>query len=109
MNSSPSTLPGLLAKITLTAALITSTILLAAEEEDVQNRGQLSAADYKFAVAAARGGMLEVNLGKLASQKALRPAIRQFGRRMIDDHGKAGKQLEEIVTHNGATLPLGPT
>jgi putative membrane protein len=67
--------------------------------------GQLSASDYKFAKEAARGGMMEVNLGKIASQKSANPIVQQFGQRMVTDHGKAGDQLKGIATKNGATLP----
>jgi predicted outer membrane protein len=53
--------------------------------------GKLSASDYKFAVNAAEGGMLEVKLGQLAVERSTDTAVKQFGQRMIDDHGKAGK------------------
>ncbi len=70
-----------------------------------ENRGQLSAADYKFAKAAACGGMMEVNLGKVAADKSVNPAVRQFGQRMVTDHGKAGQDLAKIASSKGASLP----
>jgi putative membrane protein len=82
------------------------TLVSARAADAPENRGQLSAADYKFAIAAARGGTLEVTLGNLA-QKSNEQAVKQFGQRMVDDHGKAGKQLTEIATQKGATLPPG--
>ncbi len=51
------------------------------------------------------GGMMEVDLGKLAAQKSSNPSVQQFGQRMVTDHGKAGEKLKEIVTKNGGTLP----
>jgi putative membrane protein len=69
------------------------------------NRGQLSASDYKFAAAADRGGMMEVNLGQLAAQKSTDQNVRQFGQHMADDHGKVGKQLTDLASRKGATLP----
>ena len=73
------------------------------------NRGQFSAADYKFAVAAATGGMMEVALGQMASQKALSPGVKQFGNKMVADHGQAGEKLKQIFAAQNATWPSGLT
>jgi putative membrane protein len=99
---------------TATIAIILSVVSLAIHNplraaENSQNRGQLSAADYKFAKEAAQGGMMEVTLGKFAVHKAGEDAVKQFGQRMVDDHGKAGKQLEQIASQKGAMLPNEPT
>lgn len=61
--------------------------------------------DKKFAKEAAIGGMTEVELGKLAVQKASSDAVKQFGQKMIDDHTKANDQLKEIASKEGLTLP----
>jgi putative membrane protein len=70
-----------------------------------ENRGQLSASDYKFAKEAACGGMLEVNLGNMAASNSKNAAVQQFGQRMANDHGKAGQDLAQIASRKGATLP----
>ncbi|MDB6020156.1 MAG: outer membrane protein, partial [Pedosphaera sp.] len=70
-----------------------------------ENRGQLSSADYKFAVAATRANESEIALAQLASQKATDPAVRQFAQRMIQDHTKANQQLGQILTQKGVTVP----
>ena len=75
----------------------------AADTED--NRGSLSASDYKFAREAACGGMLEVNLGNIAAANSSNTAVQQFGQHMVKDHGKAGQDLAQIATQKGATLP----
>lgn len=62
-------------------------------------------ADSNFAREAAEGGMLEVELGKIAVQKATNQQIRQFGQRMIDDHTKANDQLKSIAAKDNITLP----
>lgn len=49
----------------------------------------LAAADKKFLMEAAMGGMMEVELGRLAAQQGTSESIKQFGQRMVDDHSKA--------------------
>src|SRR5690242_8376207 len=65
------------------------------------NRGQLSAQDDKSVTDAAQGGMMEVTLGQLATQKATDPAVRDFGQRMVQDHQKADQQLMQLVSQKG--------
>ncbi|MDB6018378.1 MAG: outer membrane protein [Pedosphaera sp.] len=74
-----------------------------------QNRGQLSAHDYKFVQEAAEGGMTEVALGQLAADKASDPAVKEFGQRMAQDHSKANQELMQIASQKGAALPTSTT
>jgi putative membrane protein len=87
-------------------AMAQYTLVSARSADASVDQGQFSAADYKFAATAARGGTQEVTLGNLA-QKSTTYAVNQFGQRMVDDHGKAGKQLIDIATQKGAKLPPG--
>jgi putative membrane protein len=66
---------------------------------------KVSASDRKFMEKAAQGGMAEVQLGKLATEKASADAVKQFGQRMVDDHGKANDQLKQVASEKGVTLP----
>jgi len=52
---------------------------------------------------------MEVTLGKVAAGKSVNPAVRQFGQRMVTDHGKAGEDLAKIASGKGASLPSEPT
>jgi putative membrane protein len=61
--------------------------------------------DKKFAKDAALGGMAEVELGKLATQKASRDDIKQFGQKMVDDHTKANDQLKELASKENIPIP----
>src|ERR1039457_6658698 len=45
-----------------------------------------SAADQEFMQAAAQGGMTEVKLGDLATQKGLRDDVKELGQMMVKDH-----------------------
>jgi putative membrane protein len=61
--------------------------------------------DKKFVENAALGGMAEVELGKLATQKASSDAVKQFGQKMVDDHSKANDQLKEIASKENISIP----
>jgi len=70
---------------------------------------KMSSADTKFMKEAAMGGMEEVELGKLAAQKASDADVKSFGQKMVDDHSKANDQLQQLATQKGVTLPTGPS
>jgi putative membrane protein len=61
--------------------------------------------DNKFVMEAASGGMLEVKLGKLASDRAANADVRKFGERMVTDHTKANKDLMAVAEKKGIKLP----
>ena len=71
-------------------------------------RGALTDSDRKFVEEAAEGGQMEVELGKLAQQKASSDAVKQFGQRMATDHGKAGQELAQLAAGKGVELPKQP-
>jgi putative membrane protein len=61
--------------------------------------------DEKFFVEAASGGMLEVELGRLATERATSAEVKAFGQRMVTDHGRANQQLLQIAVAQGKTAP----
>lgn len=61
--------------------------------------------DAKFAVAAANGGMAEVELGTLAQQKAANAKVKDFGGMMVSDHSKANDEMKALAKSKGITLP----
>jgi putative membrane protein len=63
------------------------------------------APDEAFVMKAAKGGMAEVELGKLATEKAVSPDVKKFGQRMVDDHGKANDELKALAQTKNITLP----
>jgi putative membrane protein len=65
----------------------------------------VSKADATFIKKAASGGMAEVDLGRLATEKASNPDVKQFGQRMVDDHSKANDQLKQVAAEKHVTLP----
>ena len=70
----------------------------------------LLAADEAFVMKVAKGGMAEVELGKLAAEKASAEEVKKFGQRMVDDHSKANDELKALATSKSVTLPseIGP-
>jgi putative membrane protein len=70
-----------------------------------RSAGMTKAADQTFAMKAAQGGMAEVKLGKLATEKASDPDVKQFGQKMVDDHTKAGDELKQIASGKSISLP----
>jgi putative membrane protein len=65
----------------------------------------LSADDKDFATKAAQGNMAEVNGGTMASTKGTSPDVKNFGNRMVNDHGKALDELKQLAQTKGITLP----
>jgi len=65
----------------------------------------LSAKDKAFMQKAAKGGMMEVAMGKLAEQNGQNEDVKAFGRRMATDHGKANEELMSIAQRKGVKLP----
>jgi putative membrane protein len=67
--------------------------------------GTIAAPDKAFVMEAAQGGMAEVELGRLAAEKASNADVKQFGQRMVDDHGKANDELKGFASQKNITLP----
>jgi len=65
----------------------------------------LSAGDRDFAVKAAQGGMAEVEMGNLAQQRGSNDQIRDYGKKLVNDHTKANNDLKDIANTENITLP----
>lgn len=65
---------------------------------------KLSSADSDFIKEAAQGGMMEVELGKTAQDKASNEKVKEFGKRMEQDHSKANDELKKIASDKGVQL-----
>ena len=61
--------------------------------------------DHSFIMKAAEGGLAEVELGKLAADKGSSEQVKQFGQKMVDDHGKANDELKTLAQNKNITLP----
>ena len=65
---------------------------------------KLSGSDTNFIKEAAQGGMMEVELGKAAQDKASNEKVKEFGKRMEQDHSKANNELKKIASDKGVQL-----
>jgi putative membrane protein len=74
-----------------------------APSADVQKNQQTSS--QEFVKEAAVGGMAEVEMGKLAADKASSDEVKKFGERMVEDHGKANDELKTLAQNKNITLP----
>ena len=86
--------------VTIVTCLVSASLLASADDKTT-----VSSADKTFTMKAAQGGMTEVQLGQLASDKATSPDVKDFGAKMVTDHGKANDELKGIATAKGLTLP----
>jgi putative membrane protein len=64
--------------------------------------------DRRFVTEASQGGMFEVKSSQLAIDKGASGATREFAQMMIDDHGKANRDLESLVRKKGGTVSSTP-
>jgi putative membrane protein len=75
------------------------------DNSDTTSANTKSSADENFAKKAAEGGMAEVKLGQLAEEKGSSPAVKNFGRRMVQDHSKANNELKNVTLKENIPLP----
>ena len=66
---------------------------------------KLSSADKAFIKDAAKGGMMEVAMGRVAEENATNSEVKSFGGRMVKDHSNANEELKAIAKEKGVELP----
>lgn len=65
-------------------------------------------ADEVFVAQALRNGRAEVELSKIALTKAIRPDVKVFAQRMVDDHTKFNAELVLLARDQDVILPQDP-
>lgn len=66
---------------------------------------QLPQADMQFVTEAAGGGKAEVELGRIAAEKAAAQEVKDFGQMMVDDHTAANEELMRIAGEKQIEVP----
>jgi putative membrane protein len=72
--------------------------------QDKQNEKRADR-ENEFVKEAAHGSMMEIELGKLASEKATSEKVKEFGQLMVKDHTKASEELKQIAKNNNIEIP----
>ena len=83
----------------LCAATMLTCAALSAEHHDKSDK------DTAFMKDAAKGGLMEVQMGKLGVEKGQNAEVKQFAQKLIDDHSKANDELKQLAQKKGVTLP----
>jgi putative membrane protein len=65
----------------------------------------VAAVDHEFVAKATAAGMAEVELGKLAEQRAQNDKVKRFAMKMVADHDKANKELIGLAQGLNMTQP----
>jgi putative membrane protein len=78
------------------------------EESSVGTTGSaVSAGDRAFVDDLTIANMAEVELGRMAMERAASPEVKKFGDMMVKDHSKAGEELKQIAMQHVIPIPAG--
>lgn len=62
--------------------------------------------DSEYLVDAAEANMMQVELGKMVSEKATHNDVKEFAMMMAEEHKKAGDELKALADKMNVTLPM---
>ena len=65
----------------------------------------LSTSDAAFMTTAARGGLAEVEMGRLAERNGHSEAVKRFGRTMVSHHGRSNQEMMALAQQKQITPP----
>jgi putative membrane protein len=85
--------------------LLSASLLLAASATVTFAQANASDDDKHFVEAALKGGMTEVDLGKMAAEKGASADVKQFAQKMVTDHTRMGDKMKTIAGQIGVTPP----
>ncbi|GAB3760088.1 DUF4142 domain-containing protein [Spirosoma pomorum] len=69
---------------------------------------KLSSADQSLMIEVAKGGMMQLEVSKIAQQMATNPEVRQLAQAEVDEQTGLSAKLKEIAEAKGVTLPETP-
>lgn len=68
---------------------------------------EVTSGDREFVEELTYAGAAEIELGKLASERAQHADVKRFGQMMVEDHTKAGNELKQIAAQYNIAMPSG--
>jgi putative membrane protein len=83
----------------IAAGILLSHVALAA---DLDKKGA------EYLQKSAQGTMSEVKMGEMAQKQAADERVKQFGKRMVDDHGKDLQTIRQLASQKHVTLSDAP-
>ena len=75
-------------------------------ERAVENKSTLKRGDRRFITKAAKLGMEEVRLSRLAAARASSPEVRQFAQMLAESHDRANSELTQLATNKNVVLSM---
>lgn len=73
-----------------------------------QQQAQMSVEDRHFLMHAVPAGIAEVEISRIAAEKAQNQQVKQFAQRMVDDHTRVNDQLMQLAQQKGLQPPQQP-
>ncbi len=83
--------------------------LMAVSAARSQSGTDASMSDKHFVSEAIKGGLAEVQMGQLAQQKSSSDDVKNFGRKMVEDHTKLTEQMTRVASQIQVASPKTPT
>jgi putative membrane protein len=65
----------------------------------------ISRGDRDFVHDVAIANMAEIELGRMATERAASPEVKKFGQMMVDDHTKAGDEMKSLASGHHIPMP----
>lgn len=75
-----------------------------ADVQSERDNGKLSRGDASFIKEAAKGGLMEVQMGQYAKDHAANADVKAYGERLVKDHSQANEKLAKIAAEKGVNL-----
>lgn len=75
---------------------------------DPSQRAAIDVNDRQIMESMARGGIAEVEAGRIAEKNSSNPQVKAFAQTMVKDHDAANQKLEAIAARKGVKLPTKP-
>jgi putative membrane protein len=69
--------------------------------------GSVSRADKEFMITAAKTDMIEAHEGQMAENQASRSDVKDFAKKLVDDHTQDYGKLTALAAKTGVTIPTG--
>lgn len=80
-------------------------VVRVASTGDSSSTGKLSSSDKGFIKDAAVDGLYEVEIGKIASERASDPAVKSFAQMLVTHHSAANDELKQLASARNVEVP----